>query len=169
MQLIEKPRTEETRRYEMLVGGEWVEARSGKTFESVNPYTGRVWATAPEAGEEDVDRAVRAAREAFDEGPWGTMTGTQRARLMRRLAELIAENAESLAVVESDGQRQAAAGDERPAGGPARVVLLLRRGGRQDPGRHHPLPQARTSSCTRAASLSGWWVRSCPGTRRSSC
>ena len=70
MLLIEKPRAEETRRYEMLVGGEWVEARSGKTLESVNPYTGRVWATAPEAGEEDVDRAVRAAREAFDEGPW---------------------------------------------------------------------------------------------------
>jgi acyl-CoA reductase-like NAD-dependent aldehyde dehydrogenase len=101
VQLIEKPQTEETRRYEMLVGGEWVEARSGKTFESVNPYTGRVWATAPEASEEDVDRAVRAAREAFDEGPWGRMTGTERARLMRRLAELIAENAESLAVVET--------------------------------------------------------------------
>jgi acyl-CoA reductase-like NAD-dependent aldehyde dehydrogenase len=101
VQLIEKPRAEETRRYEMLVGGEWIEARSGKTFESVNPYTGRVWATAPEAGEEDVDRAVRAAREAFDEGPWGGMTGTERARLMRRLAELIVENAESLAVVET--------------------------------------------------------------------
>ena len=99
--MIEKPQTEETRRYEMLVGGEWVEARSGKTFESVNPYTGRVWATAPEAGEEDGDRAVRAAREAFDEGPWGRMTGTERARLMRRLAELIAENAESLAVFET--------------------------------------------------------------------
>src|SRR5918994_1694818 len=85
----------------MLVGGEWVEARSGKTFESINPYTGRAWATAPEADEEDVDQAVRAAREAFDEGPWGRMTGTERARLMRRLAELIAENAESLAVVET--------------------------------------------------------------------
>jgi aldehyde dehydrogenase (NAD+) len=85
----------------MLIGGEWVEALSGETFESVNPYTARTWATAPEAGEEDVDRAVRAAREAFDEGPWGRMTGTERARLMRRLAELIAENAESLAVVET--------------------------------------------------------------------
>ena len=85
----------------MLVGSGWVEVRSGNTFESVNPHTGRVWATAPEAGEEDVDRAVRAAREAFDEGPWGRMTGTERARLMRRLAELIAENAESLAVVET--------------------------------------------------------------------
>ncbi len=89
------------RNYKMLVGGEWVDARSEKTFESVNPYTGRVWATAPEAGEEDVDRAVRAAREAFDEGPWGKMTGTERARLLRRLAELIAENADLIARVES--------------------------------------------------------------------
>ena len=101
MQLIDKPEVAETREYKMLVGGEWVEARSGKTFESVNPYTGKAWATAPEADEADVDRAVRAAREAFDEGPWGRMTGTERARLMRRLAELIAENAESLAVVET--------------------------------------------------------------------
>jgi acyl-CoA reductase-like NAD-dependent aldehyde dehydrogenase len=101
VQLIEKPGAEETREYKMLIGGEWVDASSGKTFESVNPYTGKAWATAPEAGEEDVDLAVRAAREAFDEGPWGTMTGTERACLMRRLAELIAENAESLAIVES--------------------------------------------------------------------
>ena len=101
MQLIETPKAEETREYRMLVGGEWVEALSSKTFESVNPYTGKVWATAPEAGEEDVDRAVRAAREAFDEGPWGKRTGTERARLLRRLAELIAENAESLAFIES--------------------------------------------------------------------
>jgi len=93
--------TDGIRNYKMLVGGEWVDASSGKAFESVNPYTGRVWATAPEAGEEDVDRAVRAAREAFDEGPWGTMTGTERARLLRRLAELIAENAESIARVET--------------------------------------------------------------------
>lgn len=83
-QLIETPKAGEIREYKMLVGGEWVDARSGKTFESVNPYTGKVWATVPEAGDEDVDRAVRAAREAFDEGPWGKMTGTERARLLRR-------------------------------------------------------------------------------------
>src|ERR687889_1523909 len=100
-QLIEAPKADEVREYKMLIGGEWVDASSGEIFESINPYTGRVWATAPEAGEEDVDRAVRAAREAFDEGPWGKMTGTERARLIRRLAELIAENAESLALIES--------------------------------------------------------------------
>jgi (Z)-2-((N-methylformamido)methylene)-5-hydroxybutyrolactone dehydrogenase len=100
-QLIETPKSDEVREYKMLVGGEWVDAHSGKTFDSVNPYTGRVWSTAPEADEEDVDKAVLAAREAFDEGPWGKMTGTERARLMRRLADLLAENADDLAVVES--------------------------------------------------------------------
>jgi (Z)-2-((N-methylformamido)methylene)-5-hydroxybutyrolactone dehydrogenase len=92
---------EEVREYGMLVGGEWVAASSGRTFESVNPYTGKVWATAPVAGEEDVDHAVRAAREAFESGPWGKATGTERARVMRRLAELIDDNAEALARVES--------------------------------------------------------------------
>jgi (Z)-2-((N-methylformamido)methylene)-5-hydroxybutyrolactone dehydrogenase len=93
--------TLEAHDYRMLIGGEWEPASSGATFESVNPYTGRTWATAPEAGPDDVDRAVRAAREAFDSGPWGRMTGTERARLMRRLAELIADRAEDLARIES--------------------------------------------------------------------
>ena len=100
-QLIERPKSDEVREYQMLIGGEWVDAQSGKTFETINPYTGRVWATAPEADNEDVDRAVKAAREAFDEGPWGKMTGTERARLMRHLADLIAQNADDIAVVES--------------------------------------------------------------------
>src|SRR3954470_13595594 len=91
----------ERRKYRMLIGGEWVEARSGETFESVDPFTGRPWADIPRAGPEDVDAAVRAARAAFDGGPWPAMSGTERARLMRRLAELIAENAERIAVVET--------------------------------------------------------------------
>ncbi|MBA3388340.1 MAG: aldehyde dehydrogenase family protein, partial [Rubrobacter sp.] len=61
-QLVEAPKSGEVRDYKMLVGGEWVDARSGKTFESVNPYTGRAWATVPEADDDDVDQAVRAAR-----------------------------------------------------------------------------------------------------------
>ena len=85
----------------MLIGGEWVAARSGETFETVDPFTGRTWATVPRAGPEDVESAVRAARSAFDEGPWRRTTGTERARMMRRLAELVASNAERIAVVES--------------------------------------------------------------------
>lgn len=89
------------RDYLMHIGGEWVPARSGATFESVNPFTGRAWASVPDAGPEDVDLAVRAARAAFDEGPWARMTGTERGRLLRRLADLIADNAERLAIVET--------------------------------------------------------------------
>ncbi|WP_231379349.1 aldehyde dehydrogenase [Candidatus Solirubrobacter pratensis] len=85
----------------MLIGGEWVESRSGETFESVDPFTGRPWAIVPRAGAEDVDAAVAAARAAFDGGPWRRMPGAERARLMRRLAELIAVNAERIAVVET--------------------------------------------------------------------
>src|SRR2546423_175105 len=101
MQVVETPVAGEVRHYQMLIGGEWVNAQSGGTFESINPYSGKVWAVVPEAGEADVDAAVRAARAAFDEGPWGRMTGTERARLIRRLAALLDENAEHLATVES--------------------------------------------------------------------
>jgi aldehyde dehydrogenase (NAD+) len=85
----------------MLIDGERVDSESGENFDSVNPYTGKVWAVVPEASAEDVDAAVQAARRAFDEGPWGRMTGADRARLMRRLAELIDRDALELATVES--------------------------------------------------------------------
>lgn len=100
-QLIEPPRGGEVRRYGMLIGGEWVDARSGKTFESVNPFTGEVWAEVPEAASEDVDRAVEAARKAFEEGPWGKMTATERGHLIRGLADVLAEHADNIALVES--------------------------------------------------------------------
>ena len=83
----------------MLIGGEWVGARSGASFESINPYTAQPWATLPRAGAEDVDAAVRAARDAFES--WSRTTPVSRGRLMRRLAELIASNAERIAVVET--------------------------------------------------------------------
>ena len=84
----------------MLVGGEWVDARSGETFESVDPFTAQPWATVPRAGPEDVDAAVRAARAAFDDGPWGRAPAKERARLLRRLAELVDERALDIATVE---------------------------------------------------------------------
>jgi (Z)-2-((N-methylformamido)methylene)-5-hydroxybutyrolactone dehydrogenase len=84
----------------MLVGGEWVEARSGETFETVDPFTARPWATIPRAGAEDIDAAVRAARAAFDDGPWRRAPAKERARLLRRLAELVDERALDIATVE---------------------------------------------------------------------
>jgi aldehyde dehydrogenase (NAD+) len=85
--------------FRMVIGGKAVGAISGKTFESENPYTGRPWAVIPDAGPEDVDAAVAAARAAL-EGEWGEMTGFGRARLMRALADLIAASAERLARLE---------------------------------------------------------------------
>jgi (Z)-2-((N-methylformamido)methylene)-5-hydroxybutyrolactone dehydrogenase len=87
------------KQYRMLIGGNWVDAVSGETFESVNPYTGQPWAAVPQAGAADVDAAVRAARDAFV--AWRRTTGVERARLMRRLAELIASEASRIAVVET--------------------------------------------------------------------
>ncbi len=87
------------KQYRMLIGGNWVEASSGETFESVNPFTGQPWAAVPRAGAADVDAAVRAASDAFS--TWRKTTGVERARLMRRLAELIAANASRIAVVET--------------------------------------------------------------------
>jgi len=83
----------------MLIGGKPVGAISGATFESQNPYTGQAWAIVPDGGPADIDAAVAAARAALD-GPWGAMTGFQRAALMRRLADLIAGDAERLARME---------------------------------------------------------------------
>lgn len=88
------------RNYRMLIGGEWVEAAGGETFESPNPFTGESWATIPRGRAEDTKRAVEAADEAFRNGPWGRMKPTERGRLMRRLGDLIARDAERLARTE---------------------------------------------------------------------
>lgn len=84
----------------MLIGGEWRASVSGRTFESMNPYTGRAWALLPRGDAQDVDMAVRAAREAFVSGPWATMTASDRGMLLYRLADLVAQNAARLAELE---------------------------------------------------------------------
>ena len=83
----------------MVIGGRPVDAASGATYETENPYLGEAWATVPDAGVEDVDAAVAAARECL-EGEWGSTTGFQRAALMRRFADVISGNAERLAQLE---------------------------------------------------------------------
>ena len=85
--------------FRMLINGKPVDAQSRKTFESQNPYTGTTWASIPDGDTADVDAAVAAARSAF-KGEWGAMTGFARAACMRKLAELIAANAERLARLE---------------------------------------------------------------------
>jgi acyl-CoA reductase-like NAD-dependent aldehyde dehydrogenase len=90
---------EQLERFQMVIGGKPVGALSGKTFESQNPYTGEPWAQVPDGGPEDIDAAVAAARAALD-GEWGAMTGFARAALLRRLGDLVTQNAERLARLE---------------------------------------------------------------------
>jgi phenylacetaldehyde dehydrogenase len=85
----------------MLIGGAWREAASGRTFDTYDPSTGEVLAHVAEGDAEDIDRAVRAARNAFESGPWASMTALDRCKLMNRIGDLILENVEELAALET--------------------------------------------------------------------
>jgi aldehyde dehydrogenase (NAD+) len=86
---------------QLLIGGKWVPAKSGKTFETVNPANEEVLALVAEGDKADVDEAVKAARKAFDEGSWPAMGPHQRARLMFKIADLIEQHGEELALLET--------------------------------------------------------------------
>jgi aldehyde dehydrogenase (NAD+) len=85
----------------MLIAGERVDASSGEHFESFNPYTGKPWALIPRGTSADVDRAVAAARSAFQDPTWRNLTATQRGVLLHRLGDLVAANADALAEFET--------------------------------------------------------------------
>ncbi|WP_435222938.1 aldehyde dehydrogenase family protein [Streptomyces sp. Tue6028] len=85
----------------MLVGSSWIPSRSGKTFPAVDPGTGEVVAQIPEADADDVDAAVRAARQAFEEERWTGLSGQQRAVVLWRVSDLLEANAEELSRLES--------------------------------------------------------------------
>jgi betaine-aldehyde dehydrogenase len=90
----------EVKTYQMYLNGEWVESKSGKTFPVYDPSTEEVIAQVPDANAEDVDRAVAAARAAFDRGAWPQTTAQERGRILFRLANKIRENAAMLAELE---------------------------------------------------------------------
>src|SRR6201986_591207 len=85
--------------FDLLIGGESSSAATGATYDSVDPFTGRPCARVPDGGAADVDRAVAAARAALN-GPWGALTATARGKLLLRLGEIIAREAEQLAELE---------------------------------------------------------------------
>jgi len=85
----------------MLINGKWVDAASGKTFPTYNPATGEVLANVAEGDKEDINRAVAAARAAFDTGPWSRITPSERGKLIWKLADLIENHAEEFAQLES--------------------------------------------------------------------
>src|SRR5579872_577865 len=89
------------RKHKMLINGKWVDSASGKTFPTYNPATGEVMSQIAEGDREDINRAVTAARNAFENGPWRTLTASERGRLIWKLADLLEENLEEFAELES--------------------------------------------------------------------
>lgn len=92
--------TEKPREYANHIAGKCVPSSDGRTFESTNPTTGKVWGRFAESSRADVDSAVRAAAEALD-GPWGRLSPTRRGRLMMAWGDRIADNAETIASLET--------------------------------------------------------------------
>jgi phenylacetaldehyde dehydrogenase len=88
-------------RRKLMIDGQWVDAASGKTFPVENPATGEVIAQAAEGDKKDIDRAVKAARRAFESGPWPRLSPSERGRLVWKLGDLILEHREELAELES--------------------------------------------------------------------
>jgi phenylacetaldehyde dehydrogenase len=86
---------------QLFINGQWADAASGKTFETPNPATGEPLARVAEGDAEDINRAVRAARAAFDDGPWTRMTPSERGRIIWRIGDLILEHVDELAQLES--------------------------------------------------------------------
>jgi len=85
----------------MLIGGQWVEAVSQDTFATLDPATGEVLAQVAKGEAADIDRAVKAARAAFDSGPWPEILPAERSRLLWRLSDLIEQHKEELAELET--------------------------------------------------------------------
>src|SRR5450432_1129300 len=89
------------RKQKLLINGKWVEAASGKTFATYNPATGDVLANVAEGDREDIDGAVKAARAAFETGPWSRLSPAARAKMIWKLADLIEKYQEEFAQLES--------------------------------------------------------------------
>src|SRR5467141_615255 len=91
----------DVRTYQMYINGEWVASKSNKTFPVYDPASEEIIAQVPDANADDVNRAVAAAKAAFEDGPWATTTAHERGRVLFRLAEKIRHNTDMLAELES--------------------------------------------------------------------
>ena len=136
-------------RTQILIGDEWCDSVSGKRFATVNPATEEPICDVAEGDAADIDLAVRVARRAFETGPWPAMDARDRGRLLNRLADLIEENFDELAALETLDNGKPIS-DARPAG-PTRFTATQ-------------FPCAETTFATHAASRSACAVRSFRGT-----
>src|SRR5208283_5633168 len=92
--------TTEVKTYQMFINGEWVASQSAKTFPVRDPSTEEIIAQVPDANADDVNRAVAAAKAAFEEGPWASTTAQERGRVLFRLADKVRQNLPMLAELE---------------------------------------------------------------------
>src|SRR5215813_10015322 len=103
-QTAEKPRSVKPPRVKdqpLFVGGKWQDSVSGKTFATLNPATGETICQVAEGDKADIELAVKAARKAFESGPWPKMSAADRGRVLHKLADLIEKNREELAALET--------------------------------------------------------------------
>ncbi|HEV3142805.1 MAG TPA: aldehyde dehydrogenase family protein [Gemmataceae bacterium] len=96
---IKKPQVKKVQ--PLLIGGKWVDSVSGKTFPTLDPTTGQEICQVAEGDKADIDLAVKAARKAFEDGPWPKMSAAERGRLLNKLADLVEKHSEELAALES--------------------------------------------------------------------
>src|SRR6185503_18337841 len=87
--------------HKLFIGGEWVDSETGETIDVINPATGQVIAKVQAASAADVDKAVKAARKAFESGPWPAMNPTERAKLLWKLADALEAHGDEIGLVES--------------------------------------------------------------------
>ena len=124
----------------MLIDGKWIDSASGKTFPVYDPATGNVITQVAEGDTEDIERAVVSARRAFESGPWSGMTPAERGRIIWKIGDLILENADELAELESldNGKpKKNRAGRGHPAG--RRPLPLYGGLGNQALGQHNSI------------------------------
>lgn len=91
----------ELKTFQYFANNEWHEPASGKYFESENPAIGEAWAKVPDCNQDDVNRAVMAAKAAFYDGPWGRLLPAERGRMLRRIGEVISRHADHLGEIET--------------------------------------------------------------------
>ncbi len=136
MATVTEPRRKAAHKFQtkLLIDGKFRDSHSGKTFATINPATEEVIAQVAEGDAADIDLAVKAARKAFDSGPWRKMDARDRGRLMNKLADLIEEHNDELAELETldNGKPISESKNARPSSG-HRLPALLRGLGRQDP------------------------------------
>jgi delta 1-pyrroline-5-carboxylate dehydrogenase len=148
-----------------IIGGRALEALDGRVFEDLSPIDGRSICAVARGGPADIDRAVSAARQSFESGPWRRLEPGERKRILRRFAEAIRADAEHLALLET-----------RDVGKPIANSVSVDVANCADCIEYYPNsptssmtkspPRARRTWRSSGASRSGWWAPSSPGTTR---